>query len=169
MWVKLFMIDYPPSSRRYCVSYVAYQWFSGHLYRAHRAIIFAIVQLSCLFSCSKRRRWVVQRAVICVAYRSMSSSSFEQFPLASPSARLISRSVRHDLAPMRHLRACASYQLTPGAVFRVFLPEFWRVLDYYVDETADVHYAGASLSRIVFNSSMLLAVASMFSQQDDRR
>ena len=96
--------------------------------------------------------------ILCVAYSSKSSSSTEQFPLASPSARLISRSVRHDLAPMRHLRACGSYQLPPGAVFRVFLPEFWRALDYYVDETADVYYAGASLRRLVFNSSMLLAV-----------
>jgi len=55
---------------------------------------------------------------------------------------------------MRQLRACASYQLTPGAVYRVFLPDFWRTLDYYVDTTTDVYLGGAALSRLVFNSSM---------------
>jgi len=54
---------------------------------------------------------------------------------------------------MRQLRACASYRLTPDAVYRVFLPDFWRTLDYYVD-TTDVYLGGASLSRLVFNSSM---------------
>ena len=95
---------------------------------------------------------------MCVAYGSKSSSSSDQFPLASPSARLISRSVHHELAPMRQLRACASYQLTPGTVYRVFLPDFWRAVNYYVDTSDDVEYAGASLSRLVFNSSMSLAV-----------
>jgi len=62
--------------------------------------------------------------------------------------------VRYDLPPTRQLRACASYQLTPGVVYRVFLPDFWRAVDYYVD-TTDVYRAGTSLSRLVFNSSML--------------
>jgi len=91
--------------------------------------------------------------LICVAYDSKSSSTSEQFPMASPSARLISRSVRHDLPPTSQLRACASYQLTPGAVYRVFLPDFWRAVDYYVDTTTDVYRGGTSLSRLVFNSS----------------
>ena len=57
---------------------------------------------------------------------------------------------------MTNLRACWSYQLTPGAVYRVFLPDFGRTVDYYVDTTTDVYHAGTSLSRLLFNSSMSL-------------
>jgi len=60
---------------------------------------------------------------------------------------------------MTQLRACASYQLASGAVYRVFLPDFWRAVDYYVDSTADIQHGGTSLSRLVFNSSTSLVAA----------
>ena len=111
---------------------------------------------------SKAKRWnyryryhrLSDDCSICAAYGSRSSSISEQFPWASRSARLISRSVRHELPPMTQLSACASYQLTPGAAYRVFLPDYWRAVEYYVDTETDVRHGGTSLSRLLFNSSM---------------
>ncbi|KAK2162658.1 hypothetical protein LSH36_94g03002 [Paralvinella palmiformis] len=85
------------------------------------------------------------------AYDNKDRASIDQFPKASPEARLI-QSRRYNLMPAQNLSACASYDV-PGEAYEFFRPEFWRRLSYVRSELTSL--GGVKLRRLLFNRSNL--------------
>ncbi len=73
----------------------------------------------------------------------------ELFVNASDAMRNII-SQRHNIPPIRELKACAKYKLAKDS-YEFFFPEFWRKMSFSQD--GDINIAGVGVQKLSLNKS----------------